>query len=265
MSESTAPLPLRKAATIIVLRPAVRSDGVEVLLLQRSRKVGFFPRAWVFPGGRLDDEDHALASVGEVPGLNSTDRAFAVAAIRECFEESGIWLGQGQPTADLRSRLLDTRAGIRASDQVTPDLGRLRRWAWWVTPEAEARRYDTRFFITCLSREQAAHATHDTRETVDSTWRSPSDAVEAAIHGTLFVAPPTWRTLQELAAFDSVEAIWSHALHRPVPRVMPVLQRTEHGVAIRLPGHAVHPDPVHPIHAPFSRSIVWRDGRWHDA
>jgi 8-oxo-dGTP pyrophosphatase MutT (NUDIX family) len=258
-------VPLRQAATIIVLRPDETESGVEVLLLQRSRKVGFFPRAWVFPGGRLDPEDHTLASEGEVPGLAAADHPFAVAAIRECFEESGIWLGHGQPPEGLRDRLLDTRAGIVPSDELIPDLSRLRLWAWWVTPEAERRRYDTRFFISCLTRTQSAHATHDARETVDSRWLSPAHALDAAVRGELFVAPPTWRTLQELAAFPDIHALWTHAHTRPIPRVMPVLEHTEHGVAIRLPGHPAHPEPVHPIHAPFARSIVWRDGRWHDA
>jgi 8-oxo-dGTP pyrophosphatase MutT (NUDIX family) len=243
---SDSPAPLRTAATIVVLRPAEASAAPEVLLLQRSRKVGFFPRAWVFPGGRLDPEDHTLHSVGEVPGLTSEDRPFAVAAIRECFEESGIWLGA-------------------AEDALVPDLSRLRRWAWWVTPTAEKRRYDTRFFVTVLSREQAAAATHDTRETVDSRWLTPADAIAAAVRGELFVAPPTWRTLQELAAFDTLDAIWSHAETRPIPRVMPVIEHTESGVAIRLPGHPAHPDTCHPLHAPFARSIEWHDGRWHDA
>ncbi|HCH65755.1 MAG: hypothetical protein CL927_10765 [Deltaproteobacteria bacterium] len=267
MSEApaTTPTALRQAATIIVLRPEAHGTGAEVLLLQRSRKVGFFPRAWVFPGGRLDPEDHTLASEGTVPGLDAADRAFAVAAIRECFEESGIWLGHGRPSAELRDRLLDTRAGIVPADQLVPDLDRLRRWAWWVTPAAERRRYDTRFFVTCLTRAQSAHATHDTRETVDSLWLSPQNALDAAARGDLFVAPPTWRTLQELAAFASIQQIWTHAQTRPIPRVMPVLERAESGVAIHLPGHSTHPDPVHPIHAPFSRAIVWRDGRWHDA
>ena len=256
MSEPTAPAPLRQAATIIVLRPGEPGSGAEVLLLQRSRKVGFFPRAWVFPGGRLDPEDHTLTSEGAVPGLATSDRAFAVAAIRECFEESGIWLGHGRPDAGLRDRLLDTRAGIVPADQVVPDLDRLRSWAWWVTPEAERRRYDTRFFITCLTRAQSAHATHDTRETVDSRWLRPEAALDAAARGDLFVAPPTWRTLQELAEFESVDDIWTHARSRPIPRVMPVLERADSGVAIHLPGHSIHPDPVHPIHASFARSIV---------
>jgi len=264
MPEATGPAPLRPAATIIVLRPAEESDASEVLLLQRSRKVGFFPRAWVFPGGRLDEEDHTLPRRGRVPGLSDDAAAFAVAAIRECFEESGIWLGTGTPSAELRDRLLDTRAGIVPEDGLVADLDRLRYWAWWATPVAEKRRYDTRFFITRLSRQASTHATHDTRETVASRWLTPTAALDAARAGDLFIAPPTWRTLQELAEFDSLEHTWAHAATRPVPQVMPVIEHTEDGVAIRLPGHSAHPEPAHPLHAGFSRSIEWRDGRWND-
>ena len=264
MSEAPVPATLRPAATIIVLRPQLDTGAAEVLLLQRSRKVGFFPRAWVFPGGRLDDEDHHLTYRGQVPGLPADAAPFAVAAIRECFEESGIWLGRGTPAPELRDRLLDTRTGIVPEDGITPDLSRLRQWAWWATPTAEKRRYDTRFFITCLGHAESAHATHDTRETVDSQWMTPAAAVHAARAGELFVAPPTWRTLQELAEFSSLDAIWSSAEHRPVPQVMPVIEHTDDGVAIRLPGHPAHPEPVHPVHAPFARSIEWRNGRWND-
>ena len=43
--------PVRKAATVIVLRPGLAEP--ELLMLRRSRKAGFFPNAWVFPGGRV--------------------------------------------------------------------------------------------------------------------------------------------------------------------------------------------------------------------
>ena len=46
---------LRPAATVMIFRQS--DTGPEVLLLQRSRQVGFFPSAWVFPGGRVDDTD----------------------------------------------------------------------------------------------------------------------------------------------------------------------------------------------------------------
>ena len=249
---------------MVVLRPGPGSGPAEILLLQRSRKVGFFPRAWVFPGGRLDPEDHTLSSEGAVPGLASEHRAFAVAAIRECFGECGLWLGSGTPSPGLRDRLLDSRAGIVDTDGLRPDLGRLRQWAWWVTPEAEKRRYDTRFFIAQVSREESVRATHDARETVDSIWATAEAAIQRAQAGELFMAPPTWRSLQELAEHPTADAIWEAARQREIPRVMPVLRKTDAGVDILLPGHTDHPEPVHALHAHHARSICWRDGRWVD-
>ena len=141
---------------------------------------------------------------------------------------------------------------------------RLRQWAWWATPEAEKRRYDTRFFVAKVSRIESAHATHDTRETVDSAWLTAQDAIQQAICGDLFMAPPTWRTLHELVLPRTAQGIWQAAADRPVPCVMPVLRRTEEGVDILLPGHPAHPEAVHPVHAAHARSICWRDGRWVD-
>jgi len=256
--------PLRPAATVVVLRPGPEDGAAEILLLKRSRKVGFFPRAWVFPGGRLDPEDHTLDADGEVPGLRPEHRAFAVAATRECFEECGLWLGTGTPSSGLRNRLLDTRQGIVASDGIRPDLRRLRQWGWWATPEVEKRRYDTRFFVARVTREESKAATHDARETVDSEWATAEVALQKSVSGEMFMAPPTWRTLQEMSTLGSATSIWQAARHRPVPCVMPVLRRTDEGVDILLPGHESHPEPVHPVHVPHSRSICWRDGRWRD-
>jgi 8-oxo-dGTP pyrophosphatase MutT (NUDIX family) len=72
-------------------------------MLKRSRKLSFFPNAWVFPGGRLDAGDYDFPSEGGVKGLE--EKAFAVAAVRECFEESGVWLGNGTPSPGLRRKL----------------------------------------------------------------------------------------------------------------------------------------------------------------
>ncbi len=254
-----------KAATVIVLRAGVDGGEAEVLLLQRSRSVGFFPRAWVFPGGRLDESDAAVPTVGEAPGISADEVPFLVAAARECFEEAGIWLGEGNASPDLRENLLSERRGLTAADGLVADIGRFRVWSWWVTPEAEKRRYDTCFMVTCIDRALSETVTHDTRETVDAIWLTPSEARRRSAEGGLFLAPPTWRTLAELADFGSVDAIWNHARTRPTPKVMPVLSQSEHGVVIQLPGHPNHPSPVHPIHAHHARSIAWRDGRWWDS
>ena len=76
------------AATVIILRDT--EAGPEVLMLKRSGRAGFFPNAWVFPGGRVDEADGATQTRGDALGLHANDRAFGVAAIRETFEEAGI-------------------------------------------------------------------------------------------------------------------------------------------------------------------------------
>ena len=56
--------------------------------------------------------------------------------------------GAGELAAARRELLASAGfAGLLARLGVRLDTGRLRYWAWWVTPEAEPRRYDTRFFI----------------------------------------------------------------------------------------------------------------------
>ena len=98
MDSSTQAPVARKASTVIVLR--VISGRLEVFMIQRNRKTGFMPNAWVFPGGRVDpeDADSSLPSQGGAGacsqmGLSREEgQPFLVAAIRETFEETGIWL-----------------------------------------------------------------------------------------------------------------------------------------------------------------------------
>ena len=68
-------LPIRPAATTACLRDG--NDGVEVLLVRRSRQLVFYGSAWAFPGGRVDPEDAA-------PGADLYDQpAGRNAAVRE--------------------------------------------------------------------------------------------------------------------------------------------------------------------------------------
>ena len=69
--------PARPAATVIVAREI--DESFEVLLLKRS-EFGAFAGMWVFPGGRVDDDD---------AGADELERA-ASAAIREAAEEVAI-------------------------------------------------------------------------------------------------------------------------------------------------------------------------------
>ena len=48
--------PIRPAATVILVRDA--ADGFEILMLKRTSGAAFAGGMFVFPGGRVDGDDH---------------------------------------------------------------------------------------------------------------------------------------------------------------------------------------------------------------
>jgi 8-oxo-dGTP pyrophosphatase MutT (NUDIX family) len=103
-----APIPIRPAATVIVLRDM--PPGLEVLLVQRAEELAFHGGAWVFPGGRVEGED---ASAGDQ--LVAARRA----GVRETREEAGLTL---------------------TPEELVP-------FSHWTTPEGRPRRFSTWFFL----------------------------------------------------------------------------------------------------------------------
>ena len=247
----------KPAATVIILRDS--SKGLEVLMLKRSGRAGFFPNAWVFPGGRVDEADASAKIKGEALGLASTDRDFGVAAIRETFEEAGVWLGDGQPTAEFRQALNDRTATLASEHNLVADLSRLAFWSWWITPENEPKRYDTRFFIALLSQDEATHAQCDESETVEHRWVQPQDAVREAESGSFFLAPPTYLTLCELADHKSGLETMQSAIGRTVHPIMPKLNVGDGQWTVILPGDPSYPTS-HPVDGPTK--VEFREGRW---
>jgi 8-oxo-dGTP pyrophosphatase MutT (NUDIX family) len=244
--------PARPAATVIVLREG--DQGPEVLLLRRTHSASFFPNAWVFPGGRVEPEDAALPTTGGEGLPDPSWRPSAVAALRECFEESGVWLGEGAPTAALRAQLNARAAKLTDAPDLVADLDRLRPWAWWITPEEEQKRFDTRFFVAIVSRAAVAEA--DAAETTDHRWLRPAEALRA---DGVFLAPPTFRTLEELAALPGLPSVWAAAATRPLPPIQPRLIREGEQTTILLPGDPEWPS-ARPVHGPTR--IVWRGSGW---
>jgi 8-oxo-dGTP pyrophosphatase MutT (NUDIX family) len=248
----------RPAATVIVLRDGPK--GPEVLMLKRSGRAGFFPNAWVFPGGRVDPADHTAQTAGAAHGINPADNAFAVAAIRETFEEAGVWLGSGEATEDLRKALNDRSKTLADAPGLRADLDRLAFWSWWITPEVEPKRYDTRFFVALLDHAETQNAQCDETETVEHCWIRPSDAVNRAEAGTFFMAPPTYLTLAEISECRSGDSIMNLAVDRVVRPIMPRLDVNDGQWTIILPGDPSYPTD-HPVVGPTR--VEFRDGRWH--
>jgi len=247
----------RPAATVIVMRDG--NSGPELLMLKRSGSSGFFPHAWVFPGGRVDSSDQEAARRGSIDGVPPRDHAYAVAAIRETFEEAGVWLGDGTPPPTLREALNSRNGSLGDAPMLVADIGRLEWWSWWITPELEPKRYDTRFFVTLLGESENHDACHDDKETVSSIWIRPSDAVTRSNVGDFFLAPPTFLTLQELSMFSTGAEIMEAAARRDVRPILPRLDVNDGTWAIVLPG-----DPAYPSDTPVDGAtrVEFRQGRW---
>lgn len=223
------PVPLRPAATIVLLREG--PEGPEVWLMERARTVGFMASAWVFPGGRVDVADAEAPATGG--DLERVPRAFWAAAARELEEEAGV--------------------SLRAEGGWS--FGGMRVWSHWLTPEVEPRRYDTWFFVAELPEGQVAVA--DGQEAAQGGWFRPRAAMEASARGELPLAPPTLRTLAELVGFPTVASVL--AAERHSPPIMPRFLNEGETLYVLLPGDPEHPstDRVEP---PWR--YAFSAGRW---
>jgi 8-oxo-dGTP pyrophosphatase MutT (NUDIX family) len=219
----------RPAATVMLLRPA--NPGIDVYMTRRSSRSRFMPDAYVFPGGAVDAAD------GEPPG------AYAVAGLRELFEEAGVLLAcdaTGTPAALDAPSLETLRAAatsgaslgaLLAERGLRLDVERTLYYSNWITPESEPIRFDARFFVALAPEDQIAAA--DAIEVHDGMWVSASDALARADRNELTVRFPTRKHLERLARFADIDAFLVHARSRSVVAVMPYDDGTE---AYGIPG-----------------------------
>ena len=150
----------RDAATLVIIDS---SQGEPRILMGRRRpEQVFLPGAYVFPGGRVERSDHRASAsdtlndqavallMQSVRGTASASRAhaFALAAIRETFEETGILIGA--PSSEVKRPPTGPWSQFLAHG-CTPRVAGLRFFARAITPPGRPRRYDTRFFFTHAS------------------------------------------------------------------------------------------------------------------
>jgi 8-oxo-dGTP pyrophosphatase MutT (NUDIX family) len=176
----------KDAATLILVD---RSGPVpKVLLGKRHQRHKFMPGRFVFPGGRVDPVDrlmpvaHPLDRHAEAHLMKRLQRpsaakarAFALAAVRETFEETGLLLG-------VRSSDVAKVPGgpwkAFAEASILPDLSALRFIGRAITPPGRPRRFDARFFTTDAS--AIAHriegVTGPDAELTELVWMSLEEA-----------------------------------------------------------------------------------------
>lgn len=219
------PLP---AASVLLLR----GHPYEVLLLRRSEESTFVPGSWVFPGGALEEQDRAVA---RALGLADEISAMKICAIRETFEESGVWLG-----ASLREPLESVRASLLSGDSTLqpelfrPALERLVMTSRWVTPEGMAKRYDTFFFLAAVDHDVAASA--DAVEATEAMWITPDEALQRQKRRELPLLFPTLRNLEAIRGFASREELFSARENADIPIMRPLMVVEDGSKKIILPG-----------------------------
>ncbi len=225
------------ASTVVLVRDV--TEGLEVFLVRRHGDSAFMGGAHVFPGGRVDSGDReqvhvpagVSAAISRIVDVDpATALAFYVAAVRETFEEVGVRLA----------------------------IESLEYFAWWVTPELEPRRFDTRFFLAPAPPGQLA--THDGRETTEGLWIRPAAAVARGRRGEIALPPPTWTTLRWLEEFTDVESALEWARTKPIPRIQPTFIQNGEARIVMLPGDRTTP-PIDGFEAKETR-FVMSGGRW---
>lgn len=198
-----------------------------------------------------DESGDALARrFGTVTEVGVQAVAYAVAALRECFEECGLWLGAAasstsQELAALRARLhareapgaLAAAAGLRLATSVPQP------WSHWVTPLGLPRRFDTLFFVAPAPTGQIPKV--DAGETTTLDWVRPPAALAAQAQGAFPMEFATLRTVESLRPFDRIVELLAHAAaHKHLPPLHPRLRCDAQGqiLGVLLPGQPGYED-----------------------
>lgn len=274
------------SSTVILLRNK-SGGGLEVFMVKRSDRSSFVGGFYVFPGGRVEEQD-ALAAAQQLcdgvdvaqhnlPGMSQAEAvAYHLAALRELYEEAGVLLVRNAAQRFISfedTHLQQLFEGYRVAsrhfqlplfmvleqEKLRFALDALVSWSWWVTPEEERKRFDARFFLARFPEGQQAG--HDEHETVYSLWITPSEALARYQAGTFQLVPPTLYTLQELSAYDSVEAVLAAAAERPTRCMFPRAVFEGGSMSLVLPGGPGYAsvsgaDPLGITHYTFI------DGKW---
>lgn len=178
------PKPIDAATVVIVRRDHAKP---EVLMGHRSAQHKFMPNTFVFPGGRVDPDDHTPPVAGDLSAETMhrlrrrrrvsfrRARALGLAAIRETFEETGLILGRplDEPVA-LAALAPDWRPFFEAG--FAPALDALDYIYRAVTPPNNFRRFDARFFIIDAALAQGEIG--GSGELVDLQWIPIEDAMQ---------------------------------------------------------------------------------------
>jgi 8-oxo-dGTP pyrophosphatase MutT (NUDIX family) len=141
------------------------------------------------------------------------DASHRAAAVRELQEEAGVAL---------------------------PEPSALVKYSRWITPAEVRTRYDTHFFLAPLP--DGAEVRVDGAEAVDARWFTPAAALEAFHAEEIVLVFPTIKHLEQLAAFESAQALLDFARGREVVPIQPKVRVSGETARVLLPGEPGYDD-----------------------
>lgn len=209
------------SATVVLLRDT--PSGLKVLLLRRNSDIAY-GGSWVFPGGRIDENEF------EAAGKDSLQAA-KLAAVRETHEEAGIV--------------------IKAPDLVY--------FSHWTTPVIRPKRFSTWFFLAPVT-EKAVQI--DGGEIHEFEWRTPTSALEAQLESKIELPPPTFVTLNQLKPFVTVSQALTHFSVKPPLQIQPHVVKSEEGFVYLYNDDAGYADKNPDIPGARHRLLQPASGGW---
>ena len=228
--DETGLTPAHPAATLVVFHEAPEWTQPKLLMVRRSQNMKFAAGAAVFPGGRVDDDDHRLAAQLSDPSIDPRDAAARIAAIRETLEETGLGVGivaeGGQRRLDaLREGLMAERllSTLLEEHGVRLDLTELVPFARWRPNFAHARVFDARFYLAKTSGAIPELSVHE-GENSELFWASASETIERADSGGIDIIFPTRRNLERIAQFASYSEAAESAARFAPRRITPWME-----------------------------------------
>ncbi|MEU3030820.1 NUDIX hydrolase [Streptomyces incarnatus] len=251
------PVSPKRAATVLLLKDT--EAGPAVHMLRRRASMAFAGGAYAYPGGGVDprDDDTRIRWAGpprawwaERLGVDEAGaQAIVCAAVRETYEEAGVLLAGPGPDTVVGDTTGDDweadRAALVAREQsfaeflhrrglvLRSDL--LGAWARWITPEFEARRYDTWFFVAVLPKGQRTR--NASTEADRTVWIRPAEAAAGYDRGELLMMPPTIAALRELLPYGTAAEALAAAAARDLTPVQATARLADGEIVLSWPGH----------------------------
>lgn len=239
------------AATLVLMRDR-QPDPPAIMMIERAATMAFAAGARVFPGGRVDPDDHiAAAALG--PDAPS-DAAHRIAAIRETIEEVGLAVALDplpghEQTLVLRSALASGEpfSQLLARHGLGLQLDALIPFARWCPPKGASHRIFDTLFYAASANHLPASASVDGSETVHLVWTSAVEALADSEAGHIRLIFPTLCNLEKLSQLTDFTEIIDHVARYPVELIQPEPDEIDGVPVLRIPDHLGYPRTWRPL------------------